>query len=80
MSEKFPIRNSTQSKVILNILAYFPTFKVDAFVQARFYKDLEELIKSAEDKDRIALSDIKAKLQMTLNFGKDASAALVWVK
>ena len=70
----------TQSKVILNISAYFPTFKVDVFVKARFYEDLEELIKSAEDKDRIALNDIKAKLQMTLNFEKDVSAALMWVE
>ena len=40
---------------ILVISAYAPTLKADSSIKDRFYEDLEELIRSAGDKDRIVL-------------------------
>ena len=57
------LRLGTVQGNILVISAYAPTLRADSTVKDSFYEDLEELIRSAGDKDRIVLlGDMNARV------------------
>ena len=57
------LRLCTVQGNILVISAYAPTLRADSTVKDSFYEDLEELIRSAGDKDRIVLlGDMNARV------------------